>query len=348
MEVNTMKRKGNIIGFIILALIIIGFVSIKNLTETKNGTINIYTAVNLQLDKILNPKSTNEQSIEEIRARLNNQYTKSSKQPIPFSNIKNITVEVNSEKIPVRIYTPEGVGIFPIIIYSHGGSWIAGNLDTHDNVCRKLSRNTKAIVISVDYHLAPENPFPAALDDVYNVLQWTNKNAKNINGDENHIAIAGDSAGGNLSAAACLMARDKNGPPISCQVLIYPSTNIYQLNTQSWSDFSNDFNISKEEMEKYISLYVPRKEDRKNPYVSPLLSKKFTQLPDALVITAEIDPLRDEGESYCNKLNEAGIKSEIIRFNGVTHGFITMDKITTKADEALNQISLYLQNEFEK
>lgn len=341
-----MKRKGTIIGFVIFILMIICFFTIKNLTETKNGKINIYTALNLQLDKLLNPRSTNEQSIEEIRERLNRESTKSSKPPIPFSNIKNFTVEVNSEKIPVRIYTPVDGDILPIIIYSHGGSWIAGNLDTHDNVCRKLSQNTKAIVISIDYRLAPENPFPLALDDVYNVLQWTNKNAKSINGDENHIAVVGDSAGGNLSAAVCLMAKDKNGPKVTCQVLIYPSTNLYELNTKSWSDFSNDFNISKEEMEKYISLYVPQKEDRKNPYVSPLLGNEFKQLPDALVITAEIDPLRDEGEAYFNKLNEAGIKSKIIRYNGVTHGFITMDKITNKADEALNQISLYLQSEF--
>lgn len=343
-----MNKKSTIIGFIIFVLMIIGFFTIKNLTETKNGKINMYTALNLQLDKILNPKSTNEQSIEEIRERLNKESIKSSKPPIPFSNIKNITLEVNSEKIPVRIYTPEGGDMFPIIIYSHGGSWIAGNLDTHDNVCRNLSQNTTAIVISVDYRLSPENPFPAGLNDVYNVLQWTYKNAKNINGNKSHIAVVGDSAGGNLSAAVCLMAKDKNGPYITCQVLIYPSTNIYELNTQSWSDFSNDFNISKEEMEKYISLYVPQKEDRKNPYVSPLLAKEFNQLPDALVITAEIDPLKDDGEAYGTKLKEKGIQSEVIRFNGVTHGFITMDKITNKADEALNQISSFLKIEFQK
>jgi len=300
------------------------------------------------LDKILNPQSVNDESIEKIRAHLNRESTKSSKQPIPFSNIKNITVEVNSEKIPVRIYTPEDGDKFPIIIYSHGGSWIAGNLDTHDNVCRKLSKNTKAIVISVDYRLAPENPFPAGLNDVYNILEWTYKNAESINGDEKQIAIAGDSAGGNLSAAVSLMAKDKNGPHITCQVLIYPSTNIYELNTASWSYFANDFNVSKEEMEKYISLYVPRKEDRKNPYVSPLLAKDFNELPHTLVITAEIDPLRDEGEAYGNKLKDIGIQAEVIRFNGVTHGFITMDKITDKADEALNQISSYLKNEFQQ
>ena len=343
-----MKTKNKIIIVVIFTFMIIGFFTIKNLTETKNGNINIYTALNLQLDKILNPRSTNEQSIEDIRETLNKESIKFSKPPISFSNIKNITVEVNSEKIPVRIYTPEDGDKFPIIIYSHGGSWISGNLDTHDNVCRKLSRNTKAIVISVDYHLAPDNPFPAGLNDVYNILQWTYKNVESINGNEKQIAVAGDSAGGNLSAAVSLMSKDKSGPHITCQVLIYPSTNIYELNTASWSDFSNDFNISKEEMEKYISLYVTQKEDRKNPYVSPLLANGFNQLPDTLVITAEIDPLRDEGEAYGNKLKEAGIQSEVIRFNGVTHGFITMDKITDKADEALNQISSYIRNEFQK
>lgn len=343
-----MKKKNKIVLVLIFILIIAGTFIIKTLTETRDGKINIYVAVSLQLDKILNPKSTNEESIEKIRAHLNRDSTKLSKEPIPFSNIKNLTIDINSEKIPVRIYTPEAGEILPIIIYSHGGSWIAGNLDTHDNVCRKLSQNTKAIVISVDYRLAPENPFPAGLNDVYNVLQWTYKNAKNINGDENHIAIAGDSAGGNLSAAVSLMSKEKNSPRITCQVLIYPSTNIDELNTESWSDFSNDFNISKEEMEKYISLYVPQKEDKKNPYASPLLANEFNQLPDTLVITAEIDPLRDEGEAYGNKLKETGIQSEVIRFNGVTHGFITMDKITDKADEALNKISSYLKNEFQK
>ena len=223
---NIMKRKGSIIGFITFIFIITAFFIIKNLTETRGGKINTYIAMNLQLDKILNPKSNNEQSIAKIRENLNRESTKLSKPPIPFSNIKNTTVEVNSENIPIRIYTPQNQDNSPIIIYSHGGSWISGNLDTHDNVCRKLSQNTKAIVISVDYRLAPENPFPAGLNDVYNVLQWTYKNAENINGNKKQIAVAGDSAGGNLSAAVSLMTRNEGGPHITCQVLIYPSTNI--------------------------------------------------------------------------------------------------------------------------
>lgn len=348
MEVNEVKKVIKIVSVILVILVISGFFIIKNLTETKDGKLNMYVAANLELYKILNLKSINSKSIEEIRGNLNKQSTKWSNKPILFSNIKNLDIKMNNEKIPVRIYTPENGSNFPIIIYSHGGFWIGGNTDTSDRVCRKLSQNTKAIVISVNYRLAPENPFPAGLNDVYNVLQWTYENAKSINGDEKHIAVVGDSAGGNLSAAVSSMSRDKNGPPIACQVLIYPSTNIFELNSKSWSYFSNSFNISREDMEKYISIYAPKKEDRKNPYASPLLSKEFSKLPDTLVVTAEIDPLRDEGEVYANKLKESGAKVEVARYKGITHGFITMDKITNKADEALNQISLYIQKEFQK
>jgi len=343
-----LKRTIKLISVILLLIIITGFFIIKNLTKTSGGNLNMYVAVNLKLNKIFNPNSIKGKPVKEIRSYLNAQSTKWSTKPIPFSNIKNTTIEINSEEIPVRIYTPEGGSNIPIIIYSHGGFWIAGNLDTIDSVCRKLSQNTKAIVISVDYRLPPENPFPAAVNDVYNVLQWTYKNAESIDGDKKHIALAGDSAGGNISAAVSLMSRDNNGSEITCQVLIYPSTNIFELNSKSWSYFTNNFNTSMEDMEEYISLYVPRKEDRKNPYASPLLAKDFKELPDTLIITAEIDPLRDEGEAYGKKLKEAGIQVDITRYQGVPHGFITMGNITNKADEALNKISLYLQKEFQR
>lgn len=341
-----MKRKISLILIIISMLIVTCFYFIRNLTETGNGKINSYTAVNLQLDKLINPMYLKGKSIKEIRQYLNNQSVKWSKAPILFKNIKNLTITAGSDKIPVRIYTPDTKGKLPVIIYSHGGFWIGGNLDTCDNICRKLSLYAKAIVISVDYRLAPENPFPAGLNDIYNVLEWTYKNSQSINGDKNHIAVAGDSAGGNLSAAVSLITRDKNGPHITCIVLIYPSTDISKLNTKSWSYFGNKFNVSTEDMQKYISLYVPQKEHRKLPYASPLLAENLKNLPAALVITAEIDPLRDEGEAYAEKLKEAGNKVNFIRYEGVTHGFINMDKITNKADEAINSISLYLQKEF--
>ncbi len=330
----------------IILFIITIFLGIRILVKTGIGKLDTYLSISLRLNKMLNPNSIDNNSIKKLRESLNYQSTIWSKKPIPFSNIKNITISENSKRIPVHIYTPNNNNKLPIVIYSHGGFWIGGNLDTHDTVCRKLSQNSKAIVISVDYHLAPENPFPIAVNDVYTVLNWAYKNAGNINGDKNNIAVAGDSAGGNLSTVVSLMARDKNGPSITCQVLIYPSTNIFQLNSNSWSQFSNAINLSINDMEKYISLYIPKKEDRKNPYASPLLSKDLRKLPDTLIITAEADPLKDEGEVYGNKLKEAGINVTITEYKGVPHGFITMDKITNKADAAINQISLYLQSQF--
>jgi len=332
---------------IIVILAAFSFFFIKNLTETGHGKLNTYVALNLQLNKILSPKPTNNSSIKETRKYLDSQSSKSDT-TIPFSNIKDTVININSYKIPVRIYTPHGKGKLPVIIYSHGGFWIAGSVDTHDGVCRKLSNKTNAIVISVNYRLAPENPFPAAVNDIYSVLQWTYKNAESINGDKKHIAIAGDSSGGNLSAAVSLMARDKSGPPITCEVLIYPPTNIYKLNSNSWSYFSKSINLSIQDMQKYISLYVPRKADRQNPYASPLLAKNFSNLPDTLMIVAQIDPLHDEAIAYADKLKTAGTKVKINEYNGVPHGFITMGKITNKSAEALNDISSYIIKEFVK
>lgn len=345
-----MKKKKGIWIFTVVILILItaGSLIINLWRQTNYGKLNIEFAIVNKFNKYFNPNSIKNMPVNKIREYTDNRFTRWSSRPILFNNIKNININTPSAKVPVRIYTPYSSGIFPVIIYSHGGAWVGGSIDGYDNVCKKLSKNTKAVVVSVGYRLAPEHPFPAGLDDVYNVLQWAYKNAGAINGDANHIAVVGDSAGGNFSAVISQMARDKNGPHITCQVLIYPSTNIYELNSKSWSYFANDINLSKDDMKKYISLYVPKKEDRKNPYASPLLAENFKKLPPALVITAEFDPLRDEGEAYGEKLKGAGVDVVTTRYKGVTHGFINMDMISSQADAALNQVSLYLQKEFQK
>jgi acetyl esterase len=198
-----------------------------------------------------------------------------------------MNIKLDSNQVLVRIYTPDNGDNLPLTIYAHGGSFISGSLDEYDNVCRKLSKNSNSIVVSVNYRLAPENPFPAGLNDVYNVLQWVYKNAKDINGDSSRICVAGDSAGGNISAAVSQMARDKGGPHITSLVLIYPSTNIYQLNTKSWTYFGMNYDLTKENSEKVISLYAPNLNVRKSAYASPLLSETFKDLPDTLIITAD-------------------------------------------------------------
>lgn len=341
-----MKKGIKIFIFLISIFLIISLLSI--ITYSKKGNINIKIAIRLQLDKIINSKTENNISMTEIREHINSEAIKWSKQPIPFSNIQNTYIDAFYSKIPVRIYTPTGNRPFPIIIYSHGGGWIAGSLDIFDSFCRKLSLKTNAIVISVDYRLAPENPFPSALNDVYNVLLWVNDNAKSINGDKNKIALAGDSSGGNIMAVISQISKDKSGPNIICQVLIYPATNIYELTTKSWSTFANNDFLSRKDMEKFISMYVPEKEDRKNPYASPLLAETFINLPKTLIILAEIDPLYDDGIEYGKKLKEAGIQIEIKKYTGVPHGFITMDKVSNKSNEAIEHISSYLKKEFSK
>ena len=331
-----------------LLIILLGSLLIKKLTITKYGKLNVIAAVMLKMDKYFNPSSINGKSINEIRDTLNKSTMKWISKPIPFSNIKNMDIVTATNQVPVRIYTPDSGDKFPIIIYSHGGSWISGNLDTTDNICRKLSKKTKAIVVSVNYRLAPENPFPAGLNDVYNVLQWVFKNAETIHGNSKYICVAGDSAGGNLSAVVSQMARDKTGPHITCQVLIYPSTNIFKLDSKSWTYFATDYILTRENSQKYISLYTPNIKDRENPYASPILAKDLKNLPDTFVVTAEFDPLRDEGEAYAKKLKEAGNSSVSKRYKGVTHGFISMDNIFKQADESLNEISVYLKKEFNK
>ena len=340
------KRIAWIFSVIMLFALICIFFIIKNSTTTIYGELDTTFGVISKIGEYFNPISLKDKSIYEMRAALHKNIAMFKAKPISFSNIKNMDIKTASNQVPVRIYTPGNGEKFPLVIYSHGGSWISGSIDDCENICRKLSKYSNAIVVSVNYRLAPENPFPAGINDVYNVLQWVYENAKSINGDSSRICLAGDSAGGNISAVVSQMARDKAGPHITSQVLIYPSTNIYRLNTKSWSDFGTNNNFTRENFEKFISLYTPRLEDRKNEYASPLLSENLKGLPDALIITAEFDPLRDEGEAYGNKLKDAGVDVDFIRFEGVTHGFLSMDKITKKADKALIEISTYLQRQF--
>jgi len=342
-----MKKRSIWIYLVITLLILLyGFITIKNLTTTAYGKVDSLFGIASKIDDYINPQVFKDTSIYEIRKVLHKKTIKFTLKPSPFVTTKNIDIKTESNEIPVKIYFPSSESNLPIIIYSHGGSWVSGNVDDYDNIARKLSKYTKAIVVSVNYRLAPEDPFPAAINDVYNILQWVYENCKNINGDPSRISVAGDSAGGNISTVVSQMARDKGGPKITSQVLIYPSTNIYELNTNSWEYFGKEFNLTQENFNKFLSLYVPNKEQRKSSYASPLLSDNLKDLPNTLIITAEFDPLRDEGEAYGEKLRKSGVKVIITRYKGVTHGFVSMDSITFKADKALKEISTFLIEQF--
>lgn len=242
-------------------------------------------------------------------------------------------------EIPVRIYADRGRGRRPAILYYHGGGWVAGGIDTHDNVTRYLASVSSCVVVSVDYRLAPEHPFPAAVEDAYAALQWVRANAEAIGADPQKISVAGDSAGANLAAVVSLLSRDKKGPEILCQALIYPVTDLSSMSTPSYEQFAERFFLTREGMEWFRSLYVPNKEDWDDPYVSPLLSKDHRNLPAAVVITAQFDPLRDEGEAYAEKLRQAGVPVKLFRYEGMIHGFVSFPELFGQARDALDRIA---------
>ena len=264
---------------------------------------------------------------------------------IPVKKVLNIKIPGGGGEIPVRVYIPVKETNVPVVIFYHGGGWATGSVEFYDNVTRALANKSGFIVVSVDYRLAPENPFPAAIDDAYAALEWVAKNAKEIGGDPRRIAVAGDSAGGNLAAVIALKARDENGPPISFQVLIYPVLNVLSLHTKSYDAFAKGYYLLKDDMEYFRSLYLPHKKDWTNPYASPLLAKDVSKLPPALIITDEFDILRDEGEAYANRLKETGVPVRLSRYPGMIHGFINVPMIKT-SEVALDEIAADLKEAF--
>ena len=236
--------------------------------------------------------------------------------------------------IPIRIYTPIGDGPFPIVVMYHGGGWVIGDLETADCQSREVCRGVGAIVVSVDYRLAPEHKFPAAAEDCYAVTQWAASNAAELGGDANRLAVAGDSAGGNLAAVVALMARDQSGPTIKFQLLVYPVTDGSKFETDSYRDNADGYMLTAESMHWFWDHYADAA-DRTNPYASPLLADDVTNLPPALVMTAEYDPLRDEGEAYGARLESAGINTEIVRYDGFIHGFFAQTRTVPATQDAM-------------
>ena len=242
-------------------------------------------------------------------------------EPEQVARVENRTIPGPAGEIPVRIYTPQGSGPFPALVFFHGGGWVICNLDTHDGTCRSLANGAGCVVVSVDYRLAPEHKFPAAPEDCYAATQWVAKNAAELNVDASHIAIGGDSAGGNLTAVVAQMARDQGDPHLVFQLLIYPATN-FRMDTPSIEENATGYFLTKDDMIWFMNHYLNGEEDKTNPLASPMLASDLSNLPPALIITAQYDPLRDEGELYGQKLKEAGVPVTISRYEGVIHGFV--------------------------
>jgi acetyl esterase len=246
--------------------------------------------------------------------------------PIPLARVRDRAVPGPSggPDVPVRIYrpTPDDRPL-PIVIFCHGGGFVICGLDSHDQYCRALARDTGAVVVSVDYRLAPRHRYPAACDDAYAVLCWAAGHADEFGGDGGRIAVAGDSAGGNLAAALTLRARDTAGPAIAAQLLVYPMLDS-RRDTASYRDNAQGYFVTADHLRWYWEQYLPDDAAAADPYACPARARDLAGLPPAHVVTAEFDPLRDEGEDYARRLAEAGVPVRLRRYDGMFHGFATM------------------------
>jgi acetyl esterase len=236
------------------------------------------------------------------------------------ARIEDRIVPAPALDVSVRVYTPQGAGPFPILVYIHGGGWVIGSRDSHDDLCRSLCHRAGALVVSVDYRRSPEHKFPAALEDCYAVLSWCARQPP-ATGDGRRLAVAGDSAGGNLSAALALYARDKGGPPLRLQVLIYPVTN-YGFDTASYHENAEGFGLMRAAMIHYWNCYLATPADGQSGYASPLQAADLRGLPPALIQTAQYDVLRDDGEAYAARLHRAGVPVRCTRYAAMNHGFV--------------------------
>lgn len=243
----------------------------------------------------------------------------------PYQSLDHRII-IKGREIPIRAFFPDDLKYSKVLVFFHGGGWVTGNIDTYTRVCANMANQTNCLVVSVDYLLAPENPFPAGLEDCYWVAKEILDNPHIINCKKEDIILIGDSAGGNLAAAVSLMKRDRNEFIPTKQILIYPATNYdHSENSPYKSVVENGTNymLTSKKIQDYLDLYAPNLEDRKSPYVAPILSTDLSNQPDTLIITAEYDPLRDEGEAYGEKLKEFNNYAEVHRMPEAIHGFFT-------------------------
>lgn len=262
---------------------------------------------------------------------------------ITVGKVENRRVTGPAGEIPIRVYHPEGSGPFPIHLHYHGGGWVIGDLDTHDADCREVCRRAGVIVIAVDYRLAPEHPYPAAVEDCFAAAQWAAANAAAIGGRSGPISVGGDSAGGNLAAVVSRLARDAGAPLINFQLLIYPVTDA-AMDTASYTENSDGYMLTRQSMTWFWESYCSDAARRLEPDASPMRAADLAGLPAAHVMTAEFDPLRDEGEAYARRLQEAGVAVTCERYDGLIHGFFSQARMVPAAQPALDAAAKALRD----
>ncbi len=250
--------------------------------------------------------------------------------------------------LPVRLYQPDADGPHPVLVYLHGGGFVIGSLETHDALCRSLANAAECAVLSVDYRLAPEHPFPAAVEDAYAAVEWIAEHGEHVGVDTDRIAVGGDSAGANLSAAVTLMTQDRDGPDLAHQALIYPAVNSPDVGPEfeSYEENAEGYFLETESMQWFVERYVQDEIHLRNEYFAPLLADDLSGVPPASIVTAEFDPLRDEGYAYADRLDDEGVAVSSHHYDDMIHGFATMIGVVDAAEDAVEALAADLQESF--
>ena len=282
---------------------------------------------------------------EEVRASFRALWSPSmTGAPVEVASVENRTLDTDAGAVRVRVFTPEADGPVPIMMYFHGGGYVKGGLDESDAFCRRLARTTGNVVVSVDYRLTPEHPYPAALEDAYACSLWAYENAEALGDTRDSFSVCGESAGGNLAAVVCLLARSDERIEMSCQVLLQPVVD-FTLSFPSIGMPASECLVPREDLAWYYEEYYGG--DTRDFRVSPIFADDLSGLPPALIVTAEHDTLRDEGKAYADRLESAGVSTKYSCYSGMIHGFLQMAGLVDQAQAAIDEISLFVRPDVE-
>jgi len=317
-------------------------------TVPRTRAVPLHPAIRSMLDAEVPGPSFDALPVSELRSLRETMMLRRPKRHESVGPIENRTLPGPAGEIPVRIYHPSGgSGPHPIVAYFHGGGWVLGNLDTHDDVCRTLANRSGALVVSVGYRRAPEHRFPAPLEDCVAAASWCALRGAEIGGDGTRVAVSGDSAGGNLAAAVAFRFRDEGSHALALQVLIYPVTN-YGFDTASYHHYASGFGLTRDTMRYFWKSYLANPTDGDDPCASPLQATSLAGLPPALILTAQYDVLRDEGEAYAARLAQAGVPVHCTRYLDMNHGFVQLAALCEPALQGLEEVADALRTAFSR
>lgn len=284
------------------------------------------------------PRGIESLSVAEARLRGG---TASVAAQVPFEDVAEVRDVVIDDGLPARLYRP-AAGTLPLVVYFHGGGWVVGSVAISDPFCRALSNASRCALLSVEYRLAPEHRYPAAAVDAYAAVRWSAAHAADLGIDARRIAVAGSSAGGNLAAVATLMAREQAGPTVAAQLLHVPVTD-HDFDTPSYRAYAMGYGLTRAAMRWFWDHYLPDAGRRSEPHASPLRARDLVALPPAIVVTAECDPLHDEGRAYAERLRAAGVAVRSLDYAGMVHAFMSWSSAVPEARRAFDEVGAELR-----